>query len=82
MAADVVDEEQVETGIADAISESGRLDIVVSNAGINTLYHRARIDEFTRDEEDHLVQVDITGVHSISKFVSWDDFSKGHKGAF
>jgi NAD(P)-dependent dehydrogenase (short-subunit alcohol dehydrogenase family) len=41
---DVTDEQRVLRVVADVVSEFGQLDIVVNNAGVNTLAHRVTID--------------------------------------
>ena len=46
--------------------ERGRLDIVVNNAGVNTLPNRVTIDEFPRDEWDRILDVDFNGVYEVS----------------
>jgi 3-oxoacyl-[acyl-carrier protein] reductase len=51
-------------------TECGRLDIVVNNAGVNTLSHRVPIDEFPRDEWDRILAVDLTGVYEMSRAAS------------
>ena len=66
-ALDVTREEQVEAVIADAVREFGRLDIVVNNAGVNTLAHRVTIDQFPRKEWDRLLAVDLTGLFLVSR---------------
>jgi len=48
----------------------GRLDVVVNNAGVNTLAHRVTIDEFPRSEWDRLIAVDLTGVYEVSRAAS------------
>jgi len=47
--------------------EFGRLDIVVNNAGINTLKHRVTIDEYPREDWDPILAVDLTGVYEVSR---------------
>lgn len=44
-----------------------RLDIVVNNAGVNTIAHRVTIDEFPREEWDRILDVDLTGIYVVSK---------------
>jgi 3-oxoacyl-[acyl-carrier protein] reductase len=63
----VTDEDQVSAVIERITSEFGRLDIVVNNAGVNTLAHRVTIDEFPREEWDRLLDVDLNGLFLVSK---------------
>jgi NAD(P)-dependent dehydrogenase (short-subunit alcohol dehydrogenase family) len=48
-------------------AEAGRLDVLVNNAGINTLAHRVPFDQFPRAEWDRIVAVDLTGVYEVSR---------------
>ncbi len=64
---DVTNEQQVDQVIGSTVEELGRLDIVVNNAGVNTLSHRVTIDEFPRAEWDRLLDVDLNGLFSVSK---------------
>ena len=52
------------------ISTHGRLDIVVNNAGVNTMAHRVDIDQFPREEWDRLIGVDLTGLFDVSRFAA------------
>ena len=52
------------------ISTCGRLDIVVNNAGVNTMAHRVTIDEFPRSEWDRILAVDLTGLYEVSRFAA------------
>jgi NAD(P)-dependent dehydrogenase (short-subunit alcohol dehydrogenase family) len=45
----------------------GRLDVVVNNAGVNTLAHRVTLDEFPREEWDRILAVDLTGLYEVSR---------------
>lgn len=47
--------------------EFGKLDIVVNNAGVNTMAHRVTIDQFPVDEWDRIVDVDLKGVYLVSR---------------
>ena len=49
LAMDVTRPEQVRAVVRQVEAECGRLDIVVNNAGVNTLSHRVPIDEFPRE---------------------------------
>ncbi|MBN9122920.1 MAG: SDR family oxidoreductase [Planctomycetes bacterium] len=57
--------------IADAVrqitAECGRLDVLVNNAGVNTMAHRVTVDQFPREEWDRILAVDLTGVYETSK---------------
>ncbi|WP_433181762.1 SDR family NAD(P)-dependent oxidoreductase [Actinoallomurus sp. CA-150999] len=56
---DVRDAGQVEAFAQRAVSEFGRLDIAVANAGV---LRRAALDELTDEAWDDMLQVDLTGV--------------------
>ncbi|MGD9720902.1 MAG: SDR family NAD(P)-dependent oxidoreductase [Pirellulales bacterium] len=66
-ALNVTDEAQVTEVIGATARKFGRLDIVVNNAGVNTLAHRVTIDEFPRAEWDRLLNVDLNGLFLVSK---------------
>jgi 3-oxoacyl-[acyl-carrier protein] reductase len=64
---DVTQPAEVEAVLAQVARELGRLDVVVNNAGVNTLAHRVPIDQFPRAEWDRLLSVDLTGVYEVSR---------------
>jgi NAD(P)-dependent dehydrogenase (short-subunit alcohol dehydrogenase family) len=45
----------------------GRLDLLVNNAGINTMAHRVNIDAFPAEEWDRILRVDLTGPFLVSR---------------
>jgi NAD(P)-dependent dehydrogenase (short-subunit alcohol dehydrogenase family) len=67
LALDVTNSAEIVDAVKRIVAESGRLDIVVNNAGVNTMAHRVTIDEFPRAEWDRIVAVDLTGVYEMSK---------------
>jgi NAD(P)-dependent dehydrogenase (short-subunit alcohol dehydrogenase family) len=64
---DVTNEGQAESVVGDIARSHGRLDIVINNAGVNTLAHRVPIDEFPRGEWDRILNVDLTGVYLVAR---------------
>ncbi len=69
-ALNVTDEAQVEEVIGRVIQEHGALDILINNAGANTIDHRVTIDQFPKSEWDRLLAVDLTGVYLTSRAAS------------
>ncbi len=65
-AGDVTDPSRVETIVADAIAEFGRLDILVNNAGINI---RGPIDALSYDEFRRVQEVNVDGMWLTSRAV-------------
>jgi len=66
-AMDVTDAEGVRKCVAEVARTFGRLDILINNAGVNTLKHRVNIDEFPREEWDRILDVDLNGVFHASQ---------------
>lgn len=64
---DVTNEVEVNQAIEALAGRHGRLDIVVNNAGINTMAHRVTVDQFPKSEWDRILNVDLTGVYLVSK---------------
>jgi NAD(P)-dependent dehydrogenase (short-subunit alcohol dehydrogenase family) len=59
--ADVSDEQQIGAAVEKLVSEYGRLDVVVANAGINGVW--APIDDLKPDEWDKTIQVNLRGTY-------------------
>lgn len=64
---DVTNPAQIAAALAQIEQEQGRLDILINNAGVNTLAHRVNIDAFPQDEWDRILAVDLTGVYQVSR---------------
>jgi NAD(P)-dependent dehydrogenase (short-subunit alcohol dehydrogenase family) len=67
LALDVTRPDQIALVIEEVVGQYGTLDIVVNNAGINSLVHRVTIDEYPRSEWDRILAVDLTGLYDVSK---------------
>jgi NAD(P)-dependent dehydrogenase (short-subunit alcohol dehydrogenase family) len=64
---DVTRSDEIHAVIDRIVAECGRLNVVVNNAGVNTLAHRVTIDEFPRAEWDRILAVDLTGLYEVSR---------------
>ena len=64
--ADVTSEEEWKTIVERIVSESGRLDVVVNNAGINI---RKPIEEMVKDEWMKMMEVNTASVFLATKYV-------------
>jgi NAD(P)-dependent dehydrogenase (short-subunit alcohol dehydrogenase family) len=64
---DVTSADDIAAAVGQVEAEAGRLDVLVNNAGINTLTHRVTIDQFPRTEWDRILAVDLTGVYEVSR---------------
>ena len=64
---DVTDPNAVRQVVERVVAEHGRLDILVNNAGVNTLSNRVTIDQFSRQEWDRVLAVDLHGVFEMSR---------------
>lgn len=65
---DVSDRAEIETVVAEAAAQAGRLDILVNNAGIGVnAADRKTVDAFSIDVWDKLLAVDLTGVFLMSR---------------
>jgi 3-oxoacyl-[acyl-carrier protein] reductase len=67
---DVTKVAEVEEVIASVAASLGSLDVLVNNAGVNTLHDRVTIERFPRSEWDRLLAVDLTGLYDVSRFTA------------
>jgi 3-oxoacyl-[acyl-carrier protein] reductase len=64
---DVTSAADVGAAVQQIVAEGGRLDVLVNNAGVNTMAHRVTIDEFPRAEWDRILAVDLTGLYEMTR---------------
>lgn len=69
IAADVSDPEMMRDAAAQVIERLGPIRILINNAGINTVKDRRPIHEYSREDWDRIVRVDLTGVFVTSQAV-------------
>jgi SDR family mycofactocin-dependent oxidoreductase len=77
--ADVRDQDALDAAVAAGLGEFGRIDIVSANAGIGGFYHSAW--EFSRDEWQAVIDVDLTGIWQTAKAVAPAMISQGGGGS-
>lgn len=64
---DVTDSADIASALRHIYTEHARLDLLVNNAGINTISERKPIDGYSRDDWDRILAVDLTAVFEVSK---------------
>jgi NAD(P)-dependent dehydrogenase (short-subunit alcohol dehydrogenase family) len=64
---DVRDEASVRAAVDTTLGRAGRLDVVVNNAGVNTLAHRVNIDAFPPEEWERITRIDLDGLYLMSR---------------
>lgn len=75
---DVTQRESIDNVVAAIAEREGGLNILVNNAGINTLAHRVSLDEFPQEEWDRIMAVDLNGVFRVSQ--AFSQLLLGHQG--
>ena len=78
VAMDVTNEEQVVAGIAKAVTTFGQIDVLVSNAGIQTV---APVDEFDFAKWKRLLAIHLDGAFLTTRAVLRDMYRSGRGGS-
>ena len=66
---DIRIEAQIAAGLGLMLDKWGRVDLLVNNAGVNTLAHRVDIDAFPVEEWNRIVRTDLDGTFLVSRAV-------------
>jgi NAD(P)-dependent dehydrogenase (short-subunit alcohol dehydrogenase family) len=66
---DIRKEDTIVSGLDAALAAFGHVDVLVNNAGVNTLAHRVDIDAFPVEEWHRIVGVDLDGTYLVSRTV-------------
>ncbi|MCZ6681285.1 MAG: 3-oxoacyl-ACP reductase FabG [Candidatus Poribacteria bacterium] len=69
LAGDVSDVKQMENVVEQVMGQLGRINILINNAGINTRGDRVPIHEYSLEDWQSIMQVDLTGVFITSRAV-------------
>lgn len=64
---DVTKPDDIAEAVQRVVAECGRFDVLVNNAGVNTMAHRVPVDQFPRAEWDRILAVDLTGLYEMSR---------------
>lgn len=64
---DVADEDQIKSGVKQALAQFGKIDILVNNAGIDTIFSVA---DMTEEAWDEMLDTQLRGTFLCSKYVS------------
>ena len=67
VAFDIREQKAAQSAIEECIAAFGRLDILINNAGVNTLDHRVDIDAFPQAEWDRIVSIDLDGAFVMTR---------------
>jgi len=64
---DIRNEAEINRGVDETLTAYGHIDILINNAGVNTLAHRVDIDAFPVEEWRRIVGIDLDGTYLVSR---------------
>ena len=67
LAFDIRNEAAVGEAVEAALAAFGRIDILINNAGVNTMAHRVDIDAFPVEEWHRIIGIDLDGTYLVSR---------------
>jgi NAD(P)-dependent dehydrogenase (short-subunit alcohol dehydrogenase family) len=74
---DIRDEAAVADAVATVLDRFGRIDVLVNNAGVNTMAHRVTLDAFPTEEWHRIIDVDLHGTFLVSRAASRSMLERG-----
>jgi NAD(P)-dependent dehydrogenase (short-subunit alcohol dehydrogenase family) len=77
---DIRSQVAISAAIAATMERYGRLDILINNAGVNTLAHRVNIDSFPPEEWDRITTIDLDGLFLVSRHALQPMLAAGRGG--
>lgn len=75
---DIRAEADIARGLDATLAAFGRLDILINNAGVNTLAHRVDIDAFPIEEWHRIVGIDLDGPFLVSRLIAPEMVKQGN----
>jgi len=64
---DVTSQEDIEASVRWMSETFGGIDILINNAGVNTVKHRVTLEQFPQEEWDWIMNTDLTGCYRVTK---------------
>ena len=77
---DIREEGAIEDAVTDAEARFGGIDILINNAGVNTLAHRVNVDAFPVEEWHRIIGVDLDGLFLVSRRIVGGMLGSGRGG--
>jgi NAD(P)-dependent dehydrogenase (short-subunit alcohol dehydrogenase family) len=75
--ADVTNSDDVGSLVEAVISDFGRIDVLVNNAGLNAGYFKNRFEEMPEEQWREMIETNVTGVFLVSKLVGATMLERG-----